>query len=316
MLKILVHHLDGVYLDLKNPTGLAPLKALTNSVSDIEFLTTLIRSCIFSDGGRNLNSEEDRRLHQALRMIMELPPEDRWMEEVCAFLGVSADSVGKRLEKWCHGQELGGIIDCPKDLVRFDAPVIGFDKTFILSNKVACGAVMTTLYHYTDKLIEGNPIIFADDEVWASMENPVFAPMIANQLKARSRKGNAPTILLTQSPSDPPDALAATIREQCPTHVHFYSGNASWEDYKAIGRTKKEFEIIQNLQPATGEFLISQNRVSVRAQMPLTGLDDFIAVMSGRKSNIKLFNQLLTETDDPTELAEKFQTQRRLEVVP
>jgi type IV secretory pathway VirB4 component len=98
--------------------------------------------------------------------------------------------------------------------------------------------------------------------------------------------------------------------------VHFYSGNASWEDYKAIGRTKKEFEIIQNLQPATGEFLISQNRVSVRAQMPLTGLDDFIAVMSGRKSNIKLFNQLLTETDDPTELAEKFQTQRRLEVVP
>ena len=37
MLKILVHYLGGVYLELKNPTGLAPLKALTDSTEDLDF---------------------------------------------------------------------------------------------------------------------------------------------------------------------------------------------------------------------------------------------------------------------------------------
>jgi len=39
----LVNALGGIYLELDNPTGLAPLKALTDSEEDIGFLAALIR---------------------------------------------------------------------------------------------------------------------------------------------------------------------------------------------------------------------------------------------------------------------------------
>ena len=47
-LKILVNALGGIYLELDNPTGLAPLKALTDSDEDIGFLAALIRGCIMA----------------------------------------------------------------------------------------------------------------------------------------------------------------------------------------------------------------------------------------------------------------------------
>ena len=35
---MLFHALGGIYLELKSPTGLAPLKALSRSDDDIDFL--------------------------------------------------------------------------------------------------------------------------------------------------------------------------------------------------------------------------------------------------------------------------------------
>ena len=164
---------------------------------------------------------------------------------------------------------------------------------------------MAVLYHYTGKLADGRRLIYVDDEMWASLKVPAFAPMISNQLKVRARKGNSPTIAATQSPSDALNSdLADTIKEQCPTHVHFYS-DASWEHYKELGRTRTEYDLVQNLKPGTGEFLISQNKISARVQLPLRGLDDFIAVLSARRGTKDLFDRLLIETDKPLEQFQK-----------
>jgi hypothetical protein len=50
---------------------------------------------------------------------------------------------------------------------RLDAPMIGFDQSRILNDPIASGAVLTTLFHYTAKLVDGR--YFVLDEVWAAL---------------------------------------------------------------------------------------------------------------------------------------------------
>ena len=301
-LKILVEHLDGIYFELKNPTEIAPLRALQPIQADIDFLHMLITNCILSDGIGRLTAEESRLLYKGIVATLAMPPEKRGLWNVRCFLGTSTSGAGARLEKWCWGHERGWVIDNPSDKMRFDAPVVGFDKTFILDDPLACAPVMAVLYYYSDKLGDGRRLLFVDDEFSKSLENPVFAPMIANQIKARSRKGNSPTILATQDPRDVLRSdLAHTIKAGCPTKIAFAPGDAAFEDFgpEGLGYTRSEYEIIRSLPSGTGEFLLRQgaegSKVSVRAQLPLSGMDDEIAVMSGRPSRVKLFDRISAE---------------------
>jgi type IV secretion system protein VirB4 len=298
-LESLVLALDGVYMSLINVPGqgigLAPLKRLTNSPEDLSFLSGLLRACIATPDPYDLNPEEDRRLGIALRQVMRLPPQDRDLGEIRSFLGTDRDGAGARLEKWIWGPgetpsgEFGWVIDCPRDRVNLDAPVIGFDQSAILTDPVAAGATMSTLFHYSGKLVDGRRLMFVLDEVWAALMLPQFHAQIHNGLKT-FRKLNSPIVIATQSVAD---ALASpighTIREQCPTQVYFGNPTAILKDYGEEGMhlTDREFEIVKQLPKGVGQFLLKQSDRSVVASVPLSDMDDAIAVISGTAASVR-----------------------------
>lgn len=59
-----------------------------------------------------------------------------------------------------------------------------------------------------------------------------------------------------------------------------------------MGLTETEFNIIKGLAMGAGEFLIKQGDHATRVQLPLQGLDDQIAVLSGRERTIRLFDEV------------------------
>lgn len=315
-LDVLVRALGGRYLPLTNPTGLAPLKALTDSPEDITFLARLIRSLVASADGYTMSPEEDRRLHVALRAVMSLPVEYRGLSEVRAFLGAARDGAAVRLDKWCAGAELGWVVDNAEDVVRLDAPVIGFDQTDILDDSNARGPVMATLFHYTGKLVDGRRLMFVIDEFWRSLQEAAFADVVAGGLKTL-RKQNAPVILATQSPRDALiSPIAHTIREQCPTTVSFANPRAIREDYceGGLGYTEPEFQIVRELQPAHGTFLVKQGTRSVVAQLPLAGMIDELAVLSGTARSVRLLDKARADVgDDPAAMLARFHEIRKSE---
>jgi type IV secretion system protein VirB4 len=321
-LKMLCHALGGVYAELRNPTGLAPLKRLTSSAEDIQFLTELIRGCIMADGGIGLTPEEERRLRLGLNVIMTLPAAARHLADLREFLGVDGAGAGARLEKWCWGHEYGWVIDNPDDVISLDAPVIGFDQTFILDNAMARGPVMATLYHYVEGLIDGRRLLFVIDEFWKSLLDDSFRALVADKLRTL-RKRNSPVILATQSPRDALKSdIAHVIRDQCPSKFYFANEDAAWADYgndkdnPGMGLTQTEFRLVRTLAPGSGEFLLKQGPDSVRAQLPLDGMDDFIAILSGRETTTRLFDRVRQQdldADIGTVLAE-FHDARRKEM--
>jgi type IV secretion system protein VirB4 len=300
-LKMLCRTLGGSYAELRD--DLAPLKALTDGEDDCRFLVSLIRGCILADGlGIPLTPEEDRRLHLAVQIVMMLPASDRWLSEVRAFLAptaVNPNGAGARLEKWCHGQELGWILDNERDTVRLDGRVIGFDQTHILDDPNARGPVIATLYHYCNRLIDGRKLMFVIDEFWKSLLDPAFRALAQERLRT-IRKQNAAMILATQSPRDAlVSEIRHVIRDQCPSQFYFSNGQAAWEDFgeAGMGLTRTEFDIVRGLRPGTGDFLLKQGDVSVKASLPLGGMDDEIAVLSGREANTKLFDRIAADMD-------------------
>ena len=61
---------------------------------------------------------------------------------------------------------------------------------------------------------------------------------------------------------------------------------------QGMGLTETEFNIIKGLAMGAGEFLIKQGDHATRVQLPLQGLDDQIAVLSGRERTIRLFDEV------------------------
>ena len=124
-------------------------------------------------------------------------------------------------------------------------------------------------------------------------------------------------ILATQSPRDALNSpIAHTIKEQCPSVCYFAPGNASWEDFgdQGMGQTRTEFDIMRSLPEGSGSFLLKQGGASVRVQLPLQGLAAEIAVLSGRKSTVRLFDRARQEIDgDIVKTLERFHTMRELE---
>ncbi len=316
--ELAIRAMGGTYLRLRNgePT-VAPLKAFDGSdMADMVFLRRLLHGCASSGGGRPLTAEEDRRLDIGLRGVMELPPEDRWLSDVVAALPHQAepDSAAARLRRWEWGRELGWVLDGPRHLVSLSAPLMGFDQTAILDNSEASGPVMATIFHQSDKLLDGRRFVTVIDEGWRSLLVPAFADLINDSLKTRGKK-NAPVIFGTQSPRD---ALASpighTIREQCPGTVAFANPRATLEDYgpAGMGYTEAEVDIIRRLPMGSGLFLYKRGAESVVLQLHLQGLDDDIAVLSGREETVRLLEQMGEATlADPARLLTAFHAARK-----
>lgn len=300
-LESLVRALSGSYLSLTRDPQLAPLKRLTDSAEDMGFLSGLIRACCATPDPYQFTPEEDRRLPIALRSVMALPPSERSLAEVRAFLGTSRDGAGARLEKWCQGGEFGWVIDGDKDLVVLDGSVIAFDQTDILDDPIASGAVLATLFHYTGKLVDGRRLLFLLDEVWKSLEVPQFHGEIHNGLKT-FRKYNSPILIATQSVRDGLDsAIGHTIREQCPTQIYYGNPGAVWADYGPGGMnvTGTEFQIIQQLPPH--KFLFKQGDRSVVLHAPLEGMSE-VKVISGTRQGSDALKLARERTGDASGL--------------
>jgi type IV secretion system protein VirB4 len=281
---LLIHRMGGDYAVLgAGEPHFAPLKVLDASPRNMEFLVDLIRGCI----GGAMTEEEGRRLALGLTIVMRLPPNDRRLGELRAFFDDEPEGAGARLEKWCHGNELGWVIDAPVDTVRF-GQLNGLDTTALLENPRARGPAMSYLFHRISLLLDGTPLLVPMDEGWRALLDETFRANIEKQLRTIRSRGGA-VVFITQSPRDIIDSgIANILVEQCPTQFHFANPRGTREDYvDGLKLTGGQFEALHGLPGGEGSFLLVQGGKSVVAQLPMLGLDSFIRVLSAREEDLQ-----------------------------
>lgn len=296
---ILARAVGGTYLVLPAgaPSGLAPLKALSDRPADIAFLKSLLRPLI-SEPGAGLEPEAERRLELGLRAVLALPPDARSLGELRAFLGqAGAGGPGARLERWCRGGALGWVLDNEADALALEAPFLGFDVTALLDDPIARGPVLAYLFHRVERLLDGRRLVLVIDEFWKALLDPGFRELVNDKLKT-IRKLNGLVMLGTQSPADAlKSPIAHSIIEQCPTQILMPNPRADAADYRdGLKLTGPEFQAVrEDLTVGGRRFLLKQGTASVACELDLGGLDDLVAVLSARAGTVRLMERLIAE---------------------
>jgi len=314
--EIFVRASGGTYLTLKNgiSTGCAPLKALELTPSNLAFLSELVRKLV-TIGGKPLSVVDEQRIDSALEAMRALPRQERSLSALRAFLGQQdREGIGARLERWCRGGPLGWVLDAETDAIVVDANFIGFDMTDVLDHPTVRTPLMMVLFHRVEQLVDGRRIIIDIDEFWKALGDDAFRALANDKLKT-IRKQNGVMVFGTQSPRDAlASPIAHTIVEQCPTQIFMPNPRATRSDYvDGFHLTQTEFQLIkEELSAENRRFLIKQNGQSVVAELDLKGIDEALAVLSGRTETVALLDRIREDAgDDPSVFMPRFHAERR-----
>ncbi|HEY3949586.1 VirB4 family type IV secretion/conjugal transfer ATPase [Phenylobacterium sp.] len=312
--ELFVRACGGTYLALRNgePTGFAPFKALAFTSANRAFLAGLVTALV--SGGAPLTAPEAHAVAEAIDALAPMPAQRRSLAALRVLLGQrDAAGIGARLDRWVRGGPLGWVLDNDADALDFSDRLTGFDMTQVFDHAEIRGPVMLYLLHRLSGLADGRRLVVDIDEFWKALDDEAFRALAQDGLKTY-RKQNALMVLGTQSPADVlRSPIAHTVLEQCATKVFLPNPHANARDYiDGFGLTRREFALVRDeLSPQSHRFLVKQGLDSVVAELDLTGMDDALAILSGRTETVALLDRLRAiHGDDPAAWLTPFHQQR------
>lgn len=315
--ELFVRASGGTYLTLRNgePTGFAPFKALPPSPASRAFLARLVRALVAQPEG-TLSVVQRQAIDAGVLALEALPQDRRSIAALRSLLGqVDAGGIGARLQRWQKGGPLGWVLDNDEDRLSLEARFTGFDITQVLDHDEVRTPAMLYLFHRLTEQVDGRRLVLDIDEFWKVLGDAAFTDLAQDGLKTW-RKQNAFMVFGTQSPADALQSpIAHAILEQCATKIFLPNPHGQARDYvDGFGLTQEEFRLVREaLTPESRRFLIKQGHDSVVVELDLRGLDDALAILSGRASTVALLDRIRAEVgDDYSQWRAPFHAQRRL----
>ncbi len=303
--EIAIRALGGRYFALESgrPTGCNPLQR-EPTPARVQFWEQLVRTCIETPALPLMPSDE-RAIADAVRAVAMMPPALRRFSTVRQNLPKTGEnSLFERLGRWCEGGALGWVFDMADDrLVELSGTsVIGFDTTEFLDLPEVRTPVMMYLLQVMEELVNGQRLIYVISEFWKALDHPIFSDF-AKQKQKTIRKQNGLGIFDTQSPSDVlRHPIGRTMIEQSVTKIFLANPEAVREEYvEGFGLSEAEYDVVRSLGAQGGRrFLVKQGHASAICELDLSGLDDFITVLSATTDNVALLEGIRERHgDDP-----------------
>jgi type IV secretion system protein VirB4 len=303
--EIAIRALGGRYFALEagKPTGCNPLQQ-TPTPARLQFWAQLIKTCIETPALPLLPSDE-RAIADAVKAVAMMPASLRRLSTVRQNLPKAGEnSLYERLGRWCQGGALGWVFDQADDRLGglHAASVIGFDTTEFMDLPEVRTPVMLYLLQVMEELVDGERLIYVISEFWKALDHQIFSDF-AKQKQKTIRKQNGLGIFDTQSPSDVlRHPIGRTMVEQSVTKIFLANPQALREDYvDGFGLSQAEFEIVRSLGSQGGRrFLVKQGRASAICELDLSGLEEFITVLSATTDNVALLDKVRARHgDDP-----------------
>lgn len=315
--ELFVRASGGTYLALRNgePTGFAPFKALPPSPANRAFLAHLVRTLV-ARPGETLSVVQTQAIDDGVLALEALPQSRRSIAALRSLLGqVEAGGIGARLQRWQKGGPLGWVLDNDEDRLSLEARFTGFDITQVLDHDEVRTPAMLYLFHRLTEQVDGRRLVLDIDEFWKVLGDAAFTDLARDGLKTW-RKQNAFMVFGTQSPADVLQSpIAHAILEQCATKIFLPNPHGQSRDYiDGFGLTQEEFRLVRDvLTPESHRFLVKQGHDSVVVELDLRGLDDALAILSGRASTVALLDRIRAEVgDEYARWRAPFHAQRRL----
>ncbi len=299
--EIYLRAIGGNYTTVRQglPTGLNPLQ-LPDTLENRAFIREWIRLLITLDNDNPVSPQDLDIISDAVNASFDEPPHHRRLRFFAELLSgheiSHGSSLAARMAKWHSGGERAWLFDNEQDTLALDNRNIGFDLTSILDDPISRTPWLMYIFHRVQEILDGQKVIIMLDEGWKLLDDPAFSARIKDWMKT-IRKQNGIIGFATQSVRDAlRSSVGDAIIEQSPTQIFLPNPRADENDYwKGFGVSKHELKIIRKLTPESRCFLLRHGTDSVIARLDLTGLDDFIAVLSGRTQTVQYMQDLIRQ---------------------
>ncbi|MGK9419987.1 VirB4 family type IV secretion/conjugal transfer ATPase [Pseudomonas cedrina] len=323
--ELVIRALGGRYYPVKigTPTNWNPFKLDDANPLTMPILKKLTLY-LASPGGdaSKLEVPETNEVESAVNKVMCLPYAARRIGRVLDFL--TKDSpVYQRLQRWCFARETGRkdgenawVFDNVNDALAETLGqnlITGFDVTAFINNDELRAPINMYLFHLVNMLVDGRRFALFIAEFWKVLGDAPFQSFVEDQLKT-IRKNNGFVVLDSQSPNDAlKHPISDTLIEQTPNKVLFPNDKARWEQYEKLGVAEREFQIVKESDPeSTRSFLLKQGHSSVFASLDLHGFDFELDVLSSKKVNLNIVDELRAiHGDEPENWLPHFKAARR-----
>ena len=289
--EIFIRALGGQYevLSPGEPTGFNPL-FLPNTGENREFLFQLFSYLLRRTDGTDMPASEEQVIRNAVQAVLTGPEEGKNLPAFATLLRgrirAGEGDLLARLETWIRPEQRGWLFNNERDTFSLSS-IYGFDMTRVLEDPVIRTAALMYIFHRTDELLNGDPVMIFLDEGWRLLDDEIFAGFIKDKLKT-IRKQNGIIGFGTQSAADIVRSKSSnTLIEQTATNIFFPNPKADDESYrKAFRLSAREVEWIRTSVPEQRSFLIKHGQDSVIAKLNLAGMPDLIKVLSGRTETV------------------------------
>ena len=303
--EILIRAIGGTFtiLDPSKKMGFNPFQ-LDDTPENREFLLELLSALCTESGKYDLSPEERERIVEGINGNYKLPKEKRILRNIVPFLGLDKPgSIASRVRIWHSGEARSGIFDNDVDSFGFSGKKVhGFEMAPILEVPDCLGPVLLYVFHRINMTLTGTPTVIVLDEAWALLDNAVFAPRIKNWLKVL-RKLNGMVIFATQSPEDVfKSKISETLVQQTATQIFLANMKATSIYQDVFKLSNREFALIKYTDPGSRYFLVKQGEDSVVARIDLSGMNEFIEVLSARADTIRILDRIREEVGDDPEV--------------
>jgi len=302
--KIFVKAINGEYSSIKTgeDTGWNPL-ICENTESNKSFLKSHF-AMILQDT-TPLTASEKNKINDLVNMVFQLPEKQRRLRSLAPIIVSQLSSRYENYRRWITDEvtgskgELAWVFDSEPNQVEVNKKIVGIDMTEFIENDEIRGPIFNYLFHQIVESLNGKPVAIVIDEGWIALDHPVFEERIEDWART-IRKNNGVLILGTQNPSDASKNKA--LVQQSKTDIFFPNPKARDEDYKEWNLTDREIKLIKDvIDPHSRYFLIRQPSGSVLGKLDLTGCEDEIAVLSGRKETVLLMDKLIAQYGEQAE---------------
>jgi type IV secretion system protein VirB4 len=300
--EIFVRSIGGIYIipSASKVSGFNPFQ-LADTLENRSFLVEFLKALISTDS-KSIPAHEVDRINEAVAGNFKIPQEKRRLRNLAPFMGLMGPgTIAGKLAKWHSNGSHAKLFDNELDLIDLNASrTFGIEMAHILQDKEAIGPVLLYLFHRIQNSISGEPTMIVLDEAWALIDNPVFAPKIKDWLKVL-RKLNAMVVFATQSVEDATKSdISDTLVQQTSTQI-FLPNLKATTVYRSVFRlSEREFNLVRTTDPSSRFFLVKQDNDGVVAKIDLSGMEEFINVLSGRIETVALLDEIMSEVgEDP-----------------
>ena len=286
------------------PTGMNPLR-LEDTPANRQFLSDWTAKLITAKGAP-LEAQDLQAIAEAVDANFSQDLSFRRLRHFAElFRGgrrPSSGDLAARLAPWHGTGAYAWLFDNERDELDLTARTIGFDLTQILDDPAARAPAMMYLFHQVEQRLDGSPTIIVIDEGWKALDDAVFVQRIKDWEKT-IRKRNGIVGFCTQSAQDAlTSQISSAIIEQAATQIFMINPKAREDDYcRGFGLTAHELDLVRRLPDSTHCFLIKHGNDSVVARLDLSGMDDILAILSGRESSVRRLDDLRRAYGDAPE---------------